>query len=147
MALEVSGSARPCHDTRTMSKSASAGREIARRRKQLIWRQGQLADAAGVGLTTVVQIEKDRPVRENLRKLVYDALEREELRRGLTGPVIAAGTNEPSKEGAPDAIARLQRADARLARIEVFLAETLEDVRRARAELTQPSVESERKRG
>jgi transcriptional regulator with XRE-family HTH domain len=115
----------------------SAGRDIARRRKQLLWNQAQLADAAGVGLTTVVQIEKDRAVRPNLRKLVEDALAAEEGRRGVTYLDHPSGsTRSTMKEGADDVpVAVLEELSINVRNIEIMFETGLTQLRRVRLEL------------
>jgi transcriptional regulator with XRE-family HTH domain len=126
----------------------SDGERVALRRNRLGWKQRALAEAAGVSLTTVVQIEKDRGVRtESLRAVLaaLDAAEKKPARVTQSGnPVRDDGPS--TKEGA-DAETRIRLADARLERIETFLADTLEDVRRTRTELTGISSEERRKRG
>jgi transcriptional regulator with XRE-family HTH domain len=126
----------------------SDGERVALRRNRLGWKQRALAEAAGVSLTTVVQIEKDRGVRTESLRAVLAALDAAEKRPArVTRSDTPVGDDGPSMKEGADAETRIRLADARLERIETFLADTLEDVRRTRAELTGISSEERRKRG
>jgi transcriptional regulator with XRE-family HTH domain len=76
----------------------SDGDRIAWRRRRLGWNQGQLSDAAGVGLTTIVQIEKDRNVQRAKWRAVEHALDAAERDRGLPSLQIAAPAPEPRNQ-------------------------------------------------
>jgi transcriptional regulator with XRE-family HTH domain len=144
LGLALENKSRGCHDSGTV---LTEGERIAWRRDRLGWNQRELARRAGVGLATVTRIEKDRNVQQNTLRSVLGALDAgEKARPDLLGHSEAVPSEPSMKEGA-DALTRLQRADARLARIELFLAETLEDVRRARADIADDRPESQRKRG
>jgi transcriptional regulator with XRE-family HTH domain len=111
------------HNVAVPSETLSDGEAIARRRKRLGWKQGLLADKAGVGITTVVQIEKDRSVTTEKLRAVLSALDKAEKK--AAGPNLAtpSGTTEPSmKEGADvPASARLADIRKRLANIQTAL--------------------------
>jgi transcriptional regulator with XRE-family HTH domain len=90
-----------CDDSRVMAP-VTDGAEISRRRKQLIWNQATLAKRAGVGLTTVVQIEKNRNVRIDGLRAVIEALDKEERKRGLAGPNLKCSWLEPLRKSDED---------------------------------------------
>jgi transcriptional regulator with XRE-family HTH domain len=136
------------HNRSTVTEP-SDGERIALRRNRLGWKQRALADAAGVSLTTVVQIEKDRGVRtESLRAVLaaLDAAEKKPAPR-VTSPDRPVRDDAASTKEGADAATKLRVADARLERIEVFLVETLEAVRRARADIADDGPQVTRKRG
>jgi transcriptional regulator with XRE-family HTH domain len=135
-----------CDDSRVMAP-VTDGAEISRRRKQLIWNQATLAKRAGVGLTTVVQIEKNRNVRIDGLRAVIEALDKEERKRGLAGPNLSThpSTTASQTEGAD--VSQLLEARRSLARAEVFLVGALEEVRRGLAVLTEDTIERFRKIG
>lgn len=128
----------------------SEGELVARRRKKLRLNQQALAKLAGISLGTMLRIEKDRNTQRENFDAVIAALVREEKRRGIVGerPTLSTPpvTTEPSQEGA-DVPAKLRQVLHRLERIEVFLVETLEDVRRAKADLADDRAEERRRRG
>jgi DNA-binding XRE family transcriptional regulator len=132
-----------CHDARGMA--LTGGAEIARRRKQLIWNQAMLAKKAGVGLTTVVQIENDRDVRLANLRAVESALVKDEQGRGLRPNLTTPpDTTEPSPTNGGADVRKV--AGERLNRVENLLALALEDVRRMRADLDAARAD-ERKSG
>lgn len=110
----------------------SAGERVALRRNRLGWKQRTLAEAAGVSLTTVVQIEKDRGVRTESLRAVLSALEQAEKGPTLSPP---PGTTDLSTKEGVDAAHTRQRL--RLETLEVVLVEALETVRRGLAEYDQ----------
>lgn len=152
LGLEVDAGRAACHDARSMS-DLSEGELVARRRKKLRLNQQALAKLAGISLGTMLRIEKDRNTQRENFDAVIAALVREEKRRGIAQqrPTVSAppAITEPLKEGAADvsASAKLRQALHRLERIEVFLVETLEDVRRAKADIADDSSEGRRKQG
>lgn len=131
---------RPRADDQRVVKKPSEGQDIARRRKQLIWNQEHLAEAAGVGLSTVVNAEKDRPVRPANRRAIEDALAAEEQRRGL-GPSLSLvrGTTGPQKGGASDVPASDPDADLneRLANLEALFITGLAEANQLRRDVAK----------
>lgn len=124
------------------------GQLIALRRDKLGWTQLDLADKMGVSRSTVLRIEKDTNRQPTNYAAAWAAIEKEETKRGLR-PTLSAGsgTTDPSMKEGDDAAAKLRRVDVRLERIEVFLVDTLEAVKRARADLLADSSDERRKRG
>jgi transcriptional regulator with XRE-family HTH domain len=120
-----------------VADATTDGERIALRRRRLGWKQEKLSDAAGVSLTTLVQIEKDRNVRVDRLRAVEAALDKAEKKRG--GPNLAdpSGTTEPSlKEGAADVSASvLEDWLARIDHAEVFFAKGLASLRLLRMEV------------
>jgi transcriptional regulator with XRE-family HTH domain len=113
-----------------VSASPSEGERIALRRKRLGWKQQVLADKAGVGITTVVQIEKDRNVQSDRLRAVLNALDAAEKKnRPVTGSVIAPGTNGASMKEGADALADDEDLAQRLANLEALYATGLADLR------------------
>lgn len=135
-----------CDDSGHMG-TESVGEAIYRRRKQLLWNQEMLAKKAGVGITTVVQVEKDRDVRASSLRAVYEALDKEERKRGLRGPTlsIAPATTSQKEEGV-DAVAKIRDLRLAIQRAEVFMAEAFDEIRRGLAEVAT-DIEESRKRG
>jgi transcriptional regulator with XRE-family HTH domain len=113
-----------------VSTSPSEGERIALRRKRLGWKQQVLADKAGVGITTVVQIEKDRNVQSDRLRAVLNALDAAEKKnRPVTGSVIAPGTNGASMKEGADALADDEDLAQRLANLEALYATGLAEIR------------------
>lgn len=124
------------------------GQQVALRRDALGWKQPDLASAVGVSLSTISRVEGDDPrVSRAMRAAVIAALEKEERKRGLTGPSLSTppSTTASSTEGAD--VSQLLEARRSLARAEVFLVGALEEVRRGLAVLTEDAIERFRKSG
>lgn len=123
-------------DPPTVMSDISEGEQIARRRKKLGWNQRELSKRSGVGMSTVLRIEKDKNTQRQNYEAVIAALAQEEAARGV-GPTLStpSGTTEPSHKEGVDAAQTRQRM--RLETLEVVLVEALETVRRGLAEYAE----------
>lgn len=125
-----------CDDDRAV---LTEGQQIAWRRDRLGWNQRTLAKRAKVGLATITRIEKDRNVQQVTLKAVLAALDAGEKQRpDLLGHSKGEQLDAP-KERAADvpASAKLQRVLHRIEGLEVFVQQVLEQLRQAKAEITE----------
>lgn len=138
------------HNTTVSTEATSEGEKIALRRKRLGWKQQVLADKAGVGITTVVQIEKDRSVTTEKLRAVTAALDAAERKKRLNSDLsrhTVAGQSDPSTHGGADVPASDDSAVEALRRVESYLTPLLEDVRRIIAAHTTQGRGQSRKQG
>lgn len=129
MGLGLETAQAECHDPGIV---ITEGKQIALRRERVGWIQTELAKRARVSRSVVWKIENDKNVRVDMLRKVEGALAAAEAKLGLTGPDLSlpGSTTDPStKEGADALTEQLHTTHKQLQRIEVFLSETLNEVR------------------
>lgn len=130
-----------CHDSCT---GMTDGEQIAWRRERLGWNQRKLAKQAGVGLSTVTRIEKDRNTQQVKLRAVLQALDLAEADRpDLLSHAPSAQSAPQMKEGA-DHAAIIAEAHGKIAGIAGMLDGALKDLRQTLARLDPPQDQSKK---
>lgn len=118
------------HDSRAVA-DFTEGELIALRRDKLGWTQEDLGKQIGVSQSTILRVEKGTNQQRPNYIAALAVIEKEEARRGLSGPHLSLVVGSISPQESADAITKIEEAKRTLVRLDAFLSPVLTEIEQA----------------